>query len=115
MLFEQLIGREGAGRKILAEVSECAAVPMLVARSDAVATVSAGVAEVFRRAFELRVFPFPLPIPRLPLYLVWHEGMTGDPGHAWLRRTIAELVSSSAHGGPEALKARRALPRPSPR
>ncbi|MZD04167.1 LysR family transcriptional regulator [Streptomyces sp. SID5785] len=43
-------------------------------------------------ALGLVAFPVPLDLPPLPLGLAWHPRHDADPGHAWLRRCVRELL-----------------------
>ena len=36
--------------------------------------------------------PMPLPCPKLPMYLIWHQRHQQDAAHRWLREQIEALV-----------------------
>jgi DNA-binding transcriptional LysR family regulator len=38
-------------------------------------------------------FEVPLRLPPLDLGLAWHPRHEADPAHAWLRRTVRELLA----------------------
>jgi len=44
------------------------------------------------RALGLRVFALPLPLPAVPLRLVWHPRQQADPAHLWLRETLLAMM-----------------------
>lgn len=77
-------------RIIGARVSHFLLVPMLVARTDMVAALSARVASAFAEPLGLRTFAPPLPLPKGRIGQVWHEQLEHDPGHRWLRTLIAD-------------------------
>jgi DNA-binding transcriptional LysR family regulator len=85
--------------------------PFVVAESDlffaAPRELIAGVAE----RLDLAVLDLPLPLPKIAVALLWHERMSADPGHAWLRERLAEvgravLARGSARGRGERLPSR---------
>jgi DNA-binding transcriptional LysR family regulator len=43
-----------------------------------------------------RVYPFPLPAPRLEAHLYWHESVENDPANRWLREEIEKVLASGA-------------------
>jgi DNA-binding transcriptional LysR family regulator len=40
-----------------------------------------------------RVYPFPLPAPRLEAHLYWHESVENDPANRWLRDEIEKVLA----------------------
>jgi DNA-binding transcriptional LysR family regulator len=45
-----------------------------------------------------RVYPFPLPAPRLEAHLYWHESVENDPANRWLREEIESVLLSESRG-----------------
>jgi DNA-binding transcriptional LysR family regulator len=45
-------------------------------------------------------FEVPLELPPLPLGLAWHPRHDADPAHAWLRRTVRDVMARWSAGGP---------------
>jgi DNA-binding transcriptional LysR family regulator len=43
-----------------------------------------------------RVYPFPLPAPRLEAHLYWHESVENDPANRWLREEIERVLAPVA-------------------
>ena len=43
-----------------------------------------------------RVYPFPLPAPRLEAHLYWHESVENDPANRWLREEIENVLAPEA-------------------
>ena len=72
----------------------------MVARSDAVITVSERLVERFAPALGLRVLEPPLPLEPYTLSLVWHPRFDGDPAHRWLRDRILRRCHEVAGGAP---------------
>lgn len=73
--------------------------PFVVAESDhlfaAPRELSAGIA----RRLGLAVLDLPLPIPKVPVALVWHERMRSDPGHTWFRERLSDAAKSLLRSG----------------
>jgi DNA-binding transcriptional LysR family regulator len=40
-----------------------------------------------------RVYPFPMPTPRLEAHLYWHESVENDPANRWLREEIEKVLT----------------------
>ena len=66
-------------------------VPLLIARSDMIATVPFGLGRIFSRLGGLRFITPPFEAPLIPLQQLWHRRSHQDPGSVWLRRLVAEL------------------------
>ena len=62
-----------------------------VAATDLLFTIHRRIANVLAGRFDLEVRPVPLPLARVTLYQIWHEGSEGDPGHRWLRGALSEI------------------------
>jgi DNA-binding transcriptional LysR family regulator len=89
----QDIGRQ---RKLAVTVPQYAAVAPIVAASDLVATVPSRVFDAMARTAAVRQLPLPFEVPRLVVRQFWHERNHLDPGLAWLRKTIHEVVTGEA-------------------
>ena len=63
----------------------------VVATSNLIATVPLRMAEVLVRAHALRWLPLPLDIKPYEVRQHWHRRNQHDPGHQWLRQSIARL------------------------
>jgi len=53
-------------------------------------------ARYFSEAFELATSPVPTKLPSFTISLLWHASFDQDPGHSWLRQTVASLVSEDS-------------------
>ncbi|MCF4167350.1 LysR family transcriptional regulator [Zavarzinia compransoris] len=93
MHISRLFDPVGQDRDVLLEVSHHGAIPFLVAQSDALALLPEWQvrSEFFRNM--LQVLPVPFELPTLQLYASWHEAVSGDPGHAWLRAALLDALA----------------------
>ena len=87
---DDLLAERGLSRRVVASVTTFPSVARLVAATDLVATVpeevatSAGVA--------LDVHDSPIPLPELPMMLIWDPRHTAAPRHRFLRELVARAV-----------------------
>ncbi|MBV8070680.1 MAG: LysR family transcriptional regulator, partial [Acidobacteriaceae bacterium] len=73
-------------------VSELLEVPTVVAGSDLLGLFAASMGPMMKRRLRLRVLEFPLDLPSLPIYMIWHNARRNEPAHRWLRElVVAEL------------------------
>ncbi|MFT5032402.1 MAG: LysR family transcriptional activator for leuABCD operon [Bacteroidia bacterium] len=91
-LLQQFMEEQGGTRKILTEVNQYIAVPTVVMQSDGIAIVPRPMAEFFLYSDRLEIFSLPLALPSLPTYLIWHQAMSQDKGHSWLKGLIMECI-----------------------
>ena len=89
-LLEQFMEKQGGTRKILAKVNQYIAVPTTVMQTDGIAIVPKQMADFFMYENKLNVFPLPLSLPSLPIFLIWHKAMNRDKGHKWLKNIILD-------------------------
>jgi DNA-binding transcriptional LysR family regulator len=82
------------GRLVELSVPDFAAVPYLVAQSDAVSLVPLRLVRACAVSTALRVLKPPIPIKPYAVSQHWHPRVSQDAGHAWLRCTLFELFSS---------------------
>lgn len=79
--------REKLEFRLLASVQQMSAAAAIVARTDAVALLSAPLADLYAPAFALRVHALPAELSalRVAVRALWHERDHTDPAAAWLR------------------------------
>jgi DNA-binding transcriptional LysR family regulator len=66
----------------------------VAARTDAVATMPARLAQVLAEDLSLQVFAPPFEIAPIQIDQFWHERVQQDEGHRWLRGTIFQMVGA---------------------
>jgi DNA-binding transcriptional LysR family regulator len=81
-------------REIAVCVPHFAVAPAVVAATDAIATLPRRLPETFVRAFDLRVLPAPLELPRLRVALVWHSRSDHVAGTQLLKRLVRESAAA---------------------
>src|SRR5215472_5772115 len=74
-------------------VSELLEIPTLVASTDLMGIFPASMGPLMEQRLGLQVLPFPLELPSLPIYMIWHETRRHDPAHRWLRDVVVQELS----------------------
>lgn len=91
-LIDDIMAGYGLRRRLQATTSHFLSVPYIVAESDLIAVVPAGLARIFSRVLPLEVRKVPIALPPLRTRLLWHEHGDDDPAHRWLRAEIVECL-----------------------
>ena len=76
-------------------------VPLLVERSDAIATVPRWLGDHYARSHAIRQLPFPYKVRPLTGYMIWHKAFDTDRGHEWLRESIIERAARNWSARPD--------------
>jgi DNA-binding transcriptional LysR family regulator len=97
-LIDSLLAVHGLRRHLQATTPHFLIAPYLVAGSDLIAVVPAGLGARFRKILPLEVRKVPLLLPPFRMRLLWHEHATDDPAHQWLRSQIC--LTSAADRSP---------------
>lgn len=92
-IVDTALSRFGMSRRVAVVVPNFLAVPLIVAKTDYIATLSAHVAVPLARSMGLRVLPTPISVPGNDWYCVWHERTHKDPAHRWLRDRLSALAT----------------------
>lgn len=64
----------------------------VVSETDLLLTMPGQYAYVANRDLPNRIFPLPLDMPPLDVYLYWHENADSDPANRWLRELLLTLL-----------------------
>lgn len=83
----------GRKRRVAFTAPSFLVVGQAVAQTDFVATLPRHVATKLAPGLNLAVVPPPLTLPTFTLAQFWHERRHHDPGHAWLRGLIREILA----------------------
>jgi len=98
LIVEQAIRRAGLERQVVLRLPSYLGLAAIIAQTDFVATVPSLLGEIVARQEDLRVHAPPIPIERYAVNQYWHARFHRDPGHAWLRQTLAELFMDTGVG-----------------
>lgn len=93
-IFERFLERKRIGRKVVLLTPHFLSIPIIIARSDLVATVPHAVAIYFTRiSSELVLAMPPFDIAGFDVNQHWHRKFQDDPRSRWLREQVASLFN----------------------
>jgi len=96
-IFEQFLQRHHVERNVVLTTPHFMSLPMIIARSQLVATVPHVIGVFFTRWTEgIRAVPPPFRIPPIVVKQHWHQRFRQDRRHRWLRGQIAELFNDES-------------------
>lgn len=90
--FDGYVRQLGIHRAFSVELARIVPMIFVLAETDHVATLPRRVAEKFASLLPIAIKPLPFKLPHSPLYQSWHQSMTDDPGHVWLRHRLLDLA-----------------------
>jgi LysR family transcriptional regulator, mexEF-oprN operon transcriptional activator len=91
-VVDDALAKLGMQRTVVLTTPRFLAVPFLVARAPAVVTMNARLARFFAAELGLSLSPPPVELQDITVSLFWHASYDRDPGHRWLRQTIARFA-----------------------
>jgi DNA-binding transcriptional LysR family regulator len=94
LLIDQELARLGIHRRITLKIPNFIGAALVVEHTDLVITIPERLGEVLKGRGALRTFPVPFQLPGYEVKQHWHERYHNDPGAQWLRRLIAELLTT---------------------
>lgn len=90
-IVEQYFARHRVVRKFKMRTTHFMPLPSILAASDMMATVPAGLGMEFATTGKVVAVPQPFPIPRYRVCQYWHRRFDKDPRIIWLRTLTAKL------------------------
>ena len=94
LILDREMERRGIERKISLNIPNFIGAALVVEHTDLILTIPERLADVLQGRAEVRVFPVPVDLPQYEVKQHWHERFHNDPGSQWLRRVIADLIST---------------------
>ncbi|MCT4370952.1 LysR family transcriptional regulator [Yangia mangrovi] len=94
--FDAVLERHGCQRTIAMTVMSFTIVPELLMRSDLVGVFTNRTAEYLARRNPLAIAEVPLEMAPIANHLIWHNRMTADKAHSWLRQELHRAWSTPA-------------------
>lgn len=91
-LIDHTLLKLGHRRRVTMVVPHFMVAPIVVSETDLVLTSPERIAARYRKMLPLKMTAPPFELPGFTISQVWHERVHQDPGHAWLRSTIAKLI-----------------------
>jgi DNA-binding transcriptional LysR family regulator len=93
-IFERFLERKRIRRKVVLHTPHFLSIPIIIARSDLVATVPHALAIYFTRmSRDLALAMPPFDIAGFDVKQHWHRRFHNDPRNRWLRQQVAQLFN----------------------
>ncbi|MFF6908290.1 LysR substrate-binding domain-containing protein [Streptomyces sp. NPDC012389] len=92
--IDDALTSHGLERRVVAAGPTAAYALQLALESDLVVTLPDAVTRAARDRLGLIALAPPLPLPEVPLYLLWHQRYDDDRAHVWLRDLATETVQA---------------------
>jgi DNA-binding transcriptional LysR family regulator len=97
-LIDIELSRRGLHRQVFLRSQHNLTACMVVSKTDMLLTLPEPHAQLLNMGMANpgpmnRVYPFPLPAPRLEAHLYWHESVENDPANRWLREEIEKVLA----------------------
>jgi len=86
------LAKKGLQRRLALTLPNMYAAPLLIARSNMIATLMAGVVAASGHADELALLEPPVMLEPIPFVMSWHRRNDGHPAQRWFRNCVAEAV-----------------------
>ena len=90
--LDEALAKWGITRDIGMTISGHLSVPMIIAHSDLIATVTRELAEPYVEKYGLQMLKLPFDVPDIQVSLFWHERNDQDAGHQWLREMAVKMT-----------------------
>lgn len=92
-IFERLLLQRGIHRRVVLDTSHFLSIPIIISRSDLIATMPLALAATFAKMAGLRIVAPPFDIAPYQLKQHWHRRANSEGGNCWLRALITSLFS----------------------
>ena len=92
---DDALAARGLHRRIAARTHSFMSAPSIIAHTDLILTAPRRVIAHLAKPFGLHVLPVPLPLPGIPIYMMWHPRVQADPTHAWFRGLLATAAKGT--------------------
>ncbi|MFE2248729.1 LysR family transcriptional regulator [Streptomyces lavendulae] len=92
--IDDALTTHGLERRVAAAGPTAAFALQLALDTDLVVTLPDAVTRTAREQLGLATLPLPVPLPDVPLYLLWHQRYDNDRAHTWLRDLATETIQA---------------------
>lgn len=93
-VVDESLRKLGRQRRVGMWLPSAIAVPAVVAQTDLLATIPAGIASRFAPLLDLQLLAPPLPLGKVNAGMYWHDRMHQNAPHQWLRQIIREVANA---------------------
>ena len=93
--IDRALADYGYGRRIVVRTANLLSVPLVVARTDLIATLPHGFANTFAEILPIAMYNPPMSVSKFPIHMVWHPRTDELPPYQWLRKMIMNQVGGA--------------------
>lgn len=90
---DEILAQFALERRVAFTVPSFLLAPIVLMQTDLIATLPRRLAEMCQD-MGLTICEPPFPQRKFPLAMLWHRRLSKDPGHTWLRNTLAEVAAT---------------------
>jgi DNA-binding transcriptional LysR family regulator len=91
---DEILAEVGLQRRVALTVPSFLLAPIVLTQTDCIATLPRRLVEMFQQITDLVAYEPPFPQRKFPLGMLWHQRLTKDPGHLWLRNTLKAVSTA---------------------
>lgn len=91
---DEILAEVGLKRRVAFTVPSFLLAPIVLAQTDYIAVLPRQLVEMFQQMTDLIAYEPPFPQRKFPLGMLWHQRLSKDPGHLWLRNTLKEVAAA---------------------
>lgn len=88
--IDQYLFSRNLNRNLVAQLGNFVTPPMMLIESNLLLTCPRGLAERYKKIFDLTIFELPIKLPQIEVRMVWHERTHVDPLQIWFRELLAQ-------------------------
>ena len=90
--IERALTSRKVNARIVLKISHLPGVMPLLTQTDLIATIPARLARAMVQFANIRVLPPPIALPKIRVWLYWHERFHREPANEWLRNLYVQAV-----------------------
>jgi DNA-binding transcriptional LysR family regulator len=94
-IVDKVLAQHGLTRRIALRIPHFYSALAIVAKSDLILTAPAALAGMGSAEMPVVALPVPLSLPEHSVNLIWHERLSNEPGHRWLRELLTEVARAA--------------------
>ncbi|MFE1795527.1 LysR family transcriptional regulator [Streptomyces sp. NPDC059517] len=91
-IVDDILEARGLDRRVIASTTHFAGAALHLATLPVLATLPTHAATVYAGLLGLTATAPPIPMPQYAVSSMWHETLTDDPAHLWLRHLVEEAT-----------------------
>lgn len=89
-MIDRALQKQGEKRHVGLSVGDFLAAPLMVLDTDYILTSHRSMLEAMSKRLPLHLFPTPLQLPKLKVYMYWHSRDDNDAKNRWMRQLLKD-------------------------